>query len=538
MKNFLYFSTMIGLMVSMVCTSFAQNSTKVHFNEEEIYKQAQSAYDAAEYEEALSLLRPAADRGAAKAQNLLGTCYYEGKGVNRDLELSALWYRRSAEQGYAPAQNNLAYAYLKGEGVEKNISKALYWCENAIKQDYEPANYTMGLIYGLAQKDYVNAAKYYRKAAESGNSDAMVNLGTLYERGYGVPMDYEKAYALYFKAAQDNNYYACYNLGLCYQYGRGKDIDLTKAVYWYKKAEEAGGDQNGLCFKIGYILFTINDGECFSWLKRASESGNLIAEIGVGVCYAKGLGTEKNIDKAVEIFQKAARVNVLDEGENEESRALLHEYSTLGHMHLSYLCYNDSYSGLSRREAINYFWSAQNGLESYMEYHWFLSDNEYNAILEDYSKSAFFESIGGIASNIDVGIEYSKPSIPTILWPEEDVTSVIINNDEEVQIGGVYFALENGQILFSQYGHMNDLCETGSYSALEDIVPDENFNPDSWISSDDDRLTVKRNKGFLFRFRREDSPCTYCRIFVNRINKDNSGSIQSVELLYQMNRIR
>lgn len=472
MKNFLYFSTMIGLMVSMVCASFAQNSTKVHFNDEEIYKQAQSAYDAAEYEEALSLLRPAADRGAAKAQNLLGTCYYEGKGVN----------------------------------VEKNISKALYWCENAIKQDYEPANYTMGLIYGLAQKDYVNAAKYYRKAAESGNSDAMVNLGTLYERGYGVPMDYEKAYALYFKAAQDNNYYACYNLGLCYQYGRGKDIDLTKAVYWYKKAEEAGGDQNGLCFKIGYILFTINDGECFSWLKRASESGNLIAEIGVGVCYAKGLGTEKNIDKAVEIFQKAARVNVLDEGEN--------------------------------REAINYFWSAQNGLESYMEYHWFLSDNEYNAILEDYSKSAFFESIGGIASNIDVGIEYSKPSIPTILWPEEDVTSVIINNDEEVQIGGVYFALENGQILFSQYGHMNDLCETGSYSALEDIIPDENFNPDSWISSDDDRLTVKRNKGFLFRFRREDSPCTYCRIFVNRINKDNNGSIQSVELLYQMNRIR
>lgn len=42
--------------------------------------------------------------------------------------------------------------------------------------------------YGVL-KDYAEAAKWYRLAAEQGDADAQKNLGIMYEKGYGVPQD-------------------------------------------------------------------------------------------------------------------------------------------------------------------------------------------------------------------------------------------------------------------------------------------------------------------------------------------------------------
>lgn len=49
------------------------------------------------------------------------------------------------------------------------------------------------------------AADYYRKAAEFGNSDALVNLGNLYHDGLGFGKDYSKAADYYRKAAELGN---------------------------------------------------------------------------------------------------------------------------------------------------------------------------------------------------------------------------------------------------------------------------------------------------------------------------------------------
>ena len=62
-------------------------------------------------------LRVLAKKGDAKAQNNIGSCYYNGCGAERDLKKSVKWWMKSAEQGYSVAQNNLALCYLFGEGV-------------------------------------------------------------------------------------------------------------------------------------------------------------------------------------------------------------------------------------------------------------------------------------------------------------------------------------------------------------------------------------------------------------------------------------
>jgi hypothetical protein len=46
-------------------------------------------------------------------------------------------------------------------------------------------------------RDYTEAVKWYRLAAQQGDPDAQLNLGKMYELGNGVPRDYIQAYALY-----------------------------------------------------------------------------------------------------------------------------------------------------------------------------------------------------------------------------------------------------------------------------------------------------------------------------------------------------
>jgi TPR repeat protein len=52
---------------------------------------------------------------------------------------------------------------------------------------------------GVTQ-DYSKAHKWFEKAADDGNTDAMIRLGRLYEQGLGVAQDYGKALEWFQKA--------------------------------------------------------------------------------------------------------------------------------------------------------------------------------------------------------------------------------------------------------------------------------------------------------------------------------------------------
>ena len=77
-------------------------------------------------------------------------------------------------------------------------------------------------------------------AADQGNADAQFNLGYLYDKGQGVPLDYAQAAFLYRKAAEQGHAWAQYNLGLLYYRGRGVPRDYTEAAAWYRQAAEQG----------------------------------------------------------------------------------------------------------------------------------------------------------------------------------------------------------------------------------------------------------------------------------------------------------
>lgn len=101
--------------------------------------------------------------GDAAAQVQVGECYAGGKGVTRDPQQAAEWYRRAADQKNISGELHLADLYRDGAGKK-------------------------------FQRDMEQAAAWYRKAADQGDAGAQGTLGMLYTLGQGVPRSDVEAY--------------------------------------------------------------------------------------------------------------------------------------------------------------------------------------------------------------------------------------------------------------------------------------------------------------------------------------------------------
>jgi TPR repeat protein len=62
--------------------------------------------------------------------------------------------------------------------------------------------------YGVKQ-DYFEAVKYYKLAADQGDSSAQFNLGIMYDNGLGVKQDRIEAKRLYGLACDNRNENGC-----------------------------------------------------------------------------------------------------------------------------------------------------------------------------------------------------------------------------------------------------------------------------------------------------------------------------------------
>ncbi len=122
---------------------------------------ARAAYARGDHRTFITIVKPRAEQGNARAQTTLALMYYDGLGVAQDYKTAMKWFTLAAEQGLADAQNNLGHMYENGEGVAQ---------------------------------DYKAAAKWYTLAAEQGSTHAQGSLGAIYHNGYGVVQDYVKAH--------------------------------------------------------------------------------------------------------------------------------------------------------------------------------------------------------------------------------------------------------------------------------------------------------------------------------------------------------
>lgn len=107
------------------------------------------------------------------------------------------------------------------------------------------AQYAMGVLYenGFGvNKDLPQAAAWYLKAAEQGNSDAQYNLGAMHEHGVGMPVNYAEAARWYRPAAEVGDIDALSNLGVLYQNGQGVKQDKVLAMALYNLSVAFAGN--------------------------------------------------------------------------------------------------------------------------------------------------------------------------------------------------------------------------------------------------------------------------------------------------------
>jgi uncharacterized protein len=145
----------------------------------------------------------------------------------------------------ATAQNNRG-DYRVGESVPRDYAEALKWVRKAAEQGDKNAQYFLGVMYHKGEGvplDYAEAAKWYRKAAEQGDTIAQLNLGWAYHNGEGITRDYAEAVNWYSKAAEQGNAVAQNNLGWMYEEGKGVSRDYVAAYMWYSLSTAQGQEQ-------------------------------------------------------------------------------------------------------------------------------------------------------------------------------------------------------------------------------------------------------------------------------------------------------
>jgi TonB family protein len=118
-----------------------------------------------DYVAALTLFRPLAEQGDARAQRSMGLFYRYGRGVAENDMQALLWFGRSALRGNSAAMNDLGMMYLDGRGVPRDFSKAAFWFKRSA---------LLGSPFGQS-----NLALSYARGDVEGKADFVVGYALL-----------------------------------------------------------------------------------------------------------------------------------------------------------------------------------------------------------------------------------------------------------------------------------------------------------------------------------------------------------------------
>ena len=290
----------------------------------ELLKTADAHMKTKSYAEAAEAYLKAAEAGNARAQDVVGTLYAIGRGVERDMAKAETWWKRAAEQknavaafnlyrlygesnpnealawltksaewGDITAQMTLSVHYYRGEGVERSLEKCVQWMRRAAEQGDPTAQINLAECLERGEGCPVNfeeAAAWYRKAADQGNAEAQNFVGVYYSRGTGLPKDDAEAFGWFLKSAEQGYVDAQWNLAACYADGRGTAKNSAEKLRWLEKAaarkHPRAQEALGTCLLIGEE--TKQDlGRAYSLLSAAADHGSATAQTKMGMLCEK-----------------------------------------------------------------------------------------------------------------------------------------------------------------------------------------------------------------------------------------------------------
>src|SRR3569833_1815880 len=268
--------------------------------------------------------KPGLDKTASKAAGFIGRMYMRGEGVEQNFERAKSWFDRGIAHGDAQSQYCLGLLLMNGYGGSKNIARATELFKAAAEQDYAPAQVEMGVLY-LDQgqpEDLRIANDYFELAARYGQIEAHYYLAEMIHHGVGRDKACGQALLYYKTVAEKADPLVSSWLEANQAYEDG-DHELALLDYQaaaeqgYEKAQNNNGNKQNtqktnqpipswLVHPAGQSGLLQNPTLGLIEWTRSSRQGNIDSLGKMGDYYLDGIGTERDVDKAVQCYTGAA----------------------------------------------------------------------------------------------------------------------------------------------------------------------------------------------------------------------------------------
>ena len=236
---------------------------------------------------------------------------YDKQSKSEDFQKAELLLLSESKSGNVLAIHDLGKLHSTDKLGAKDEEKSLRYYSEALKGflEVEPSSKKL--------KPYVQ----YR-------------IGKIYCYGSGTEQNYQKAFEWFERSAKQKNKFAQYSLANLYYYGNGVEKDLSLAFLWYQKSSAQGQPYASYAVAQMYSKgeYVCQNEETSQRYYKDALSGFLKLEskdqaddnlyYKLGFMFKKGLGTDIDMDRAIDYFKRSAEMNNKN-GLYEYGKALL-----------------------------------------------------------------------------------------------------------------------------------------------------------------------------------------------------------------------
>lgn len=157
----------------------------------------------------------------------------------------------------------------------------------------KPTKHKQEVMAKQTIQEATDSLKAIMAKAENGDAVAQNEVGMWYYRGRHYNQDYKIALEWWARAAKQGNVQAIGNMGLCYQTGNGVAADSVMATKLYLRSIKEGNE----------TLFSQNI--------ELAQKGSVFSDMLIATCYQNGIGTSKDVNKAIPFLTAAAKKECL-----------------------------------------------------------------------------------------------------------------------------------------------------------------------------------------------------------------------------------
>lgn len=220
-----------------LCTKYGW-ATKISYEAEE-FEKGQEYEKQGDGNRAFQAYKTASDRGYVYAYEPLAKCYYNAVGTEQNFEEAFKFFNMADQTVESPmCKHSIGFMHQNGQGTPVDILKAIMYYLEAGKAGVAWSMNAIAMIYfqGLGgYANYIEAAKWFAKAANAGDQTAKNNLEQLLEKNPGFPAVPDNGEADY-----DIKYLAQHNVAAVARY-LFNEFDKTdgSGFYYYGMTEKA-----------------------------------------------------------------------------------------------------------------------------------------------------------------------------------------------------------------------------------------------------------------------------------------------------------